>query len=154
MKLRDWRKKADVSVYELAFRCGVAASTVYGYENGSRTPGPEIAQKIEAITKGSVSAASLVGLTSSRSARRGLREEDASYASGGRVSVTVVVTAEQASAFDRSGVDVEAVARAGAEKAIKEAEAKAWVEANREAIESSKAWVEKYGTFAEQLGLI
>ena len=154
MRLRDWRKKAGMSVEAFALRCGVAVSTVYGYENGSRTPGAEIAQKIEIITKGAVSAASLIGLAPLRSANRGVREDAVSYASDGQVSVTVAVTEDQARMFARNGIDIEAVARAGAEKALKEAEAKAWAEANREAIEASKAWIEKYGTFAEQLGLI
>ena len=49
------------------------------------------------------------------------------------------MTRGQADLLEKHGVDVEAVARSGAEKALKEAEAKAWADANREAIEASKA---------------
>jgi post-segregation antitoxin (ccd killing protein) len=53
-----------------------------------------------------------------------------------------------------SGVDIEAVAREGAARALKEAEAHARSNANREAINAYNAWIDKHGTLAEQLGLI
>ncbi len=123
-------------------------------EKGTQQPSPEVAQRIDHFTRGEVTAASLLGLSESKVRKRDLREDAASFDDASRLTVDITLPPERAKALRDSGADINAIARAGAEKALKEAEAKAWAEANREAIEASNAWIEKHGTFAEQLGLI
>ncbi len=124
------------------------------YEKGARRPRLEVANRIEAATRGEVTAASLLGLSESTPRKRGVREDAAAFDGASRLTIDVTIPPERAKALRDSGADISAIARAGAEKALKEAEAKAWAEANREAIEASNAWIEKHGTFAEQFGLI
>jgi transcriptional regulator with XRE-family HTH domain len=152
MDLRDWRRAQRLSAEDLGARVGVAASTLVSYENGTRRPRADVAQRIEAVTGGAVSAASLLGLSEPR--RGGLREDAESYVAAEEVTIHFTLSADQARLFESVGADVKAVVRAGAEKALKEAEAKAWAEANREAIEAANVWIEKHGTLAQQLGLI
>jgi transcriptional regulator with XRE-family HTH domain len=152
MNLRSWRKSQNLSADELARRIGIAGSTLMGYENGTRRPKAKTAQKIETITKGAVSAASLLGLTSRTV--RGVREEAEPFVEAEQLTIEVPVSAGQSRLLQEQGVDIEAVARTGAKKAIREAEARAWAEANREAIDAYNAWIKKHGTLAEQLGLI
>lgn len=123
-------------------------------ENGHQQPSPEVAQRIDDFTHGEVTAASLLGLSETRLRKRELREDAASFGGALRLTVDVSLPPERAKTLQDSGADIEAIARAGAEKALKEAEAKAWAEANREAIAAANAWIEKHGTLAEQLGLI
>jgi post-segregation antitoxin (ccd killing protein) len=147
-KLRRDIKASGIALAEIARQAGVALTTLHTFV---RKEGAEMrASNFERVT------AALAGLKAemSSSPARGMREDTASFDAGQRVAVEVIVTAEQARLLEGSGVDIKTVAHAGAEKAIKEAEARAWAEANREAIEASKAWIEKHGTFAEQLGLI
>src|SRR5262249_41966524 len=122
-------------------------------EKGTQRPSPELANRIEKFTRGYVSAASLLGVAE-RESVRGVKEDSADFETGPRMTIHVSVSADQSRLLEKQGVDIEAIARAGAEKALKEAEARAWAEANREAIEASNRWIEKYGTLAEQLGLI
>ncbi len=154
MDLREWRRTKRLSADDLASRVGVAASTLVSYENGTRRPRADVAQRIEAVTGGAVSAASLLGLSEHRARKRGVREDAESFISGEQVTISLTVSADQARTLQRAGANVQAVARGGAAKALKEAEAKAWAEANREAIEAYNAWIKKHGTLAEQLGLI
>lgn len=152
MKLRDWRKAKQLSAEDLGARVGVAASTLVSYENGTRRPRADVAQRIEAATGGAVSAVSLLGLSEPR--KRDFREDAESFVAGEEVTIHFTLSANQARLLEGAGADVKAVARAGAEKAVKEAEAKAWADANREAIEAANVWIEKHGTLAQQLGLI
>ncbi len=76
------------------------------------------------------------------------------FAASEQLTISLTVSADQARVLRDAGADAKSIARAGAERALREAEAKAWADANREAIDASNAWIEKYGTFAEQLGLI
>lgn len=154
MNLRDWRKQHGLTQQALADALGLTNSAITKYEKGSQRPRPELAKRIENFTRGEVTAASLLGLSESRTRQTILREDAEFFNSGGQLTISLTVTADQARLLDSHGADVKAVARAGAEKAIKEAEAKAWGAANREAIEASNAWIGKHGTFAEQLGLI
>jgi len=89
-----------------------------------------------------------------RSGRRGVGEDAAAFDNGEEITMKVRITADQARVLRGSGMDIEALAQAGAEKALKEAEVRAWKEANHEALEASNRWIEKHGTLAEQLGLI
>lgn len=122
-------------------------------EKGAQRPSAELAERIAAWTKGQVSAASLVGLGESGD-HRSVREEGVAFETKPVLSIEIPIAADQARVLRTAGVDVEAVARAGAEKALKEAEAKAWAEANREAIDAYNVWIDKHGTLAEQLGMI
>lgn len=154
MKLRDWRKKHGLTQQALAEALGLTNSAITKYEKGAQRPRLELAKRIEDLTRGEVTAASLLGLSEPRARKRDVREDAEPFVSGEQVTISVAVSADQARTLQKAGADVEALARSGAERAIKEAEAKAWAAANREAIEASNAWIEKHGTLAEQLGLI
>lgn len=52
------------------------------------------------------------------------------------------------------GIDIEAVARKGAQTALAKAHSEAWRDANKDAIAAYNKWIKKHGTLAEQLGLI
>lgn len=123
-------------------------------EKGTQQPSPEVAQRIDDFTDGEVTAASLLGLSETAPRKRGVREDAASFDGASHLTVNVPLPPDRAKALRDIGADIKAIARAGAEKALKEAEAKAWADANREAIEAANAWIEKHGTLAEQLGLI
>jgi post-segregation antitoxin (ccd killing protein)/DNA-binding transcriptional regulator YdaS (Cro superfamily) len=154
IEIRDWRNQHDVSAEDLAERCGIAASDLYCYENSIRRPRPEVASRIEAATRGEVTAASLLGLAVFEPHKHGVREDAASFGAHSPLIVEVPFPPEREKLLRDGGIDAAAIARAGAEKALKEAEAKAWAKGNREAIEASTAWIEKHGTLADQLGLV
>ncbi len=154
MEIRDWRNKHVVPAEDLAERCGIAGSTLYRYENGIRRPRPEMALRIEAATRGALTAASLLGLAEFKPRKHGVREDAASFGGHFLPTLEVPFPPEREKLLRDGGIDATAIARAGAGKALKEAEAKAWAEANREAIEASNAWIEKHGTLAEQFGLV
>jgi transcriptional regulator with XRE-family HTH domain len=105
MDLRSWRKSKNLSVDELAQRIGIAGSTLTSYENGIRRPKAETAQKIEAVTKGAVSAASLLGLTShtTRSAQ-GVREDADPFVGAQQLTIEVPVSADQSRLLQAHGV--------------------------------------------------
>ncbi len=155
MNLRAWRKSEGLQTDEAATRLGIRPSTLAAYEKGARRPRAEVAKRIETVTGGAVSAASLLGLAEEMpSTWRGVREEAAAFESAPQPTIEIAISRDQAERLRAAGIDAVAIARVGAEKALKEAEARAWAEANREAIEASSAWIEKHGTFAEQLGLV
>jgi len=154
LKLRDWRKKHGLTQQQVAESLGVTNSAITKYEKGSQRPRPELAERIESLTCGEVTAASLLGLARPRTAERGLREDTAAFITSEEITISFAIPADRAGMLQRAGVDSEAIARAGAEKALKEAEAQAWAAENREAIAAANAWIEKHGTLAEQLGLI
>ena len=147
-KLRDEIEASGFTLAEIARRADIALTTLHTFVSKD---GAEMrTSNFEKVS------AALANLRSEASKRRpkGVHEDTATYAAGDRISVTVAITPDQAQAFDRGGVNVEAVVRAGAETALKEAEAKVWADANRDAIDSYNKWIEKHGTLAGQLGLI
>lgn len=151
-QLRDWLRKQGLTQQSPAVSLGLTNSAMTKSEKGPQRLRPELAKRIEAFIRGEVTAASLLGLSEPKPRKSGLSEDAATFNDASRLTVDVALPSEPAKALKDDGIDVEAVARAGSEKALKEA--KAWAEANREAIEASNAWIEKHGTFAEQLGLI
>jgi transcriptional regulator with XRE-family HTH domain len=154
MTLSEWRAARNLTLSQVAKEIGVSSMSVSRIEKGAQRPSPQVARRIEALTKGRVSAASLMGLTEASRRSRGVREEAEPFGSKGEIEIQVAVSADQSRFLKKQGIDIEAVARAGAERALKEAEARAWADANREAIEASNRWIEKHGTLAEQLGII
>lgn len=153
MSLRDWRARNNVTLAELSEAVGVSLGHLSHLELGKKNWSVELAKRIETFTRGQVAASSLLGLASSRK-RRDVSEDDVAFEAQSRLTIDVLVSTDQAQLFRKHSIDIETVARAGAEKAIREAQATAWAEANREAIEDSRRWIEKHGTLAEQLGLI
>lgn len=154
MTLAEWRVARKLTLRQLGEKVGVSAMSMSRIEKGAQRPSPQLANQIEALTKGQVSAASLVGLTSSTGRRRGVGEDAPDFKAGGYVTISIAVSAETADILKKARVDIEKTARKGAEQAIKDAQAQAWRAANAGAIEASKHWVEKHGTLAQQLGLI
>jgi len=139
---------SGMALAEIARRAGIALTTLHAFVS---KPGAEMrASNYEKV------AAALASLNeaSSPAARRGVREDPAAFAAGKNIAISVAIPAEIAANLQKSGIDIEEVARKGAEKALMEANAHLWREANAEAIEASNRWIEKHGTLAEQLGLI
>lgn len=153
VNLRDWRKKHGLTQQALAEALGLTNSAITKYEKGAQRPRTDVAKRIEAFTKGDVTAASLMGLEESKRPRS-LREDAAAFGDAAKLTIELRLSSRQERFLREGGIDIAAIARAGAEKAIKTAEAKAWAEANREAIDAYNAWIDKHGTLAEQLGLI
>ncbi len=83
-----------------------------------------------------------------------MREEGAVYDAGETLLVRVTLSAEERQTLQVRGVDIQAVAREGAEDAIRRAADESWRAANTDAIDAYNAWIEKHGTIAEQIGLI
>jgi post-segregation antitoxin (ccd killing protein) len=154
MELRTWRESKELTLDAVANAVDSTKGHLSDVERGRRRASRDLARRIEAFTRGEITAASLLGLDEPKPRRRGVREDAASFDGASRLTVEVMLPPERAKLLKDSGADITAIARAGADRALKEAEAKAWAEANREAIEASNAWIEKHGTFAEQLGLI
>jgi post-segregation antitoxin (ccd killing protein) len=154
MKLIDWRTAQGLSQDKVARAVRASAMSISRIEKGAQRPSPELAKRIEAYTKGAVTAAALLGIEETRKRSRGVREDGEAFGGAEKITIAVAVSADQARLLQKHGVDVEAIARAGAEKAVKEAEARTWAEANKEAIAAYNAWIDKHGTLAEQLGLI
>jgi antitoxin CcdA len=154
MNIAEWRKSLGVTQDQLAEAVGTSRPHLSKVERGATEPSPDLARRIEAYTRGKVTAASLLGLAEVKRGRRGVREDAEPFAGAEQLTIELSVSAEQSRLLQKHGVNIEAIARTGAEKALKEAEARAWADANREAIEASNRWIEKHGTLAEQLGLI
>ena len=54
MKLKKWRKSADLTLTQLAEAVGVSDITIGRYERGERTPRPKIMAQIVRVTDGAV----------------------------------------------------------------------------------------------------
>ena len=162
--LKIWRKSRGISQQALAERLGVDRSMVSRIEAGRRTSLP-VARQVEIATNGEVTAASLLGLKESpktaRRASKNLQEDGAAFEHAGKpwrapatLAVEIPLTAGELEDLRKYLPDLDAVAREGALKALRETYKQAWSEANREAIEANARWIEEHGTFAEQMGLI
>lgn len=153
MHIRDWRLDKGLSAAQMADLCGVAGPTIRSYENGSRRPRPEIAARIEAATRGEVTASELLGLkTSTRS--RGVREDARSFEYPSSTNVSVGVSSELAELVERYGLDAPALIAEGGLPRLEEATKQAWADANEDALKATAKYIETHGTPAEQLGLV
>lgn len=54
MKLKKWRKSADITLTQLAADVGVSDITIGRYERGERIPRPKIMARIVRLTDGAV----------------------------------------------------------------------------------------------------
>lgn len=149
-RLKSAIRSSGLKLKAIADRAGVPQQTLHTFM--SKAAAEMRASNLEKV------AAAFAALTAEaqlpRKRNRGVRETGENYAGADQLVVAVPLRPEQARYLQEHGVDAEAVARAGAEKALKEAEAQAWREANRDAIAAYNAWIAKHGTLAEQLGLI
>ena len=137
MKLRDWRKRNRISVKRFAEQCDVSQASIRHYETGVRRPRVEIAQRIEAATKGAVSAKELLGLPDSLS----VREESKAFDHG---------LASEAKAL---GLDPEAIAKKAVEDAVKRKRIDAWIADNRDAMETNAENVRQHGLWSDGVRL-
>jgi antitoxin CcdA len=147
-QLRKDIRRSGASLAEISRRAGVALTTLHSFmsRDGSEMRASNFTKVADAFVS--------LMTEAPRDRARGLREDSAAFESAARMTVEIPVTEALMKTLRDGGHDVEAIARAGAEKALKEAEAKAWAEANREAIDAYNKWIAKHGTLAEQLGLI
>lgn len=168
MQLRDWRHTNKLTLDQMAEGLGTSGSHLSNIETGKRSCSATFAKRIEAYTKGEVTAASLLGLDEADkcpSAHTAVREEATAFAPEApladrpwrkpvTVTVDLTLTAGELEDIREYVLDVEAVAREAGLKAIRAAYKAAWGEANRDAIEAYNKWIAEHGTFAEQMGLI
>ena len=146
MDLRTWRKRNGLTGAQLAELCGVAYSTLAGYENGSRRPRPKIAQRIEAATNGEVSAAELLGIVGTLTAR----EDPASFA--GEPSVTIPIPERLLALANEQGLDVPALIAEGGIERLEQALRDSFSQRHRKAIEANRQHIDAHGTFGERMG--
>ena len=154
MKLREWRLMNKVTLADLGEAVGVSKGHLSFFESGKKKLSADLAKKIEAFTRGQVTAASLLGLREAPRRARDMREETAAFQAKEALTVEVTLPAAQRKELQTLGIDVETVAREGARRAITEAHAAAWRDANREAIDAYNKWIAEHGALAEQFGLI
>jgi len=152
MQLKQWRKKSGLTQSQLGERAGLTGVQIGRIERGLSPASRESAKRIEAATKGEVTAAELLGLETGAPARAGHMSEDpASFKGNAAVSIPVPpALLEQARA---QGLEVEALVAEGGIVALREASKKAWYEENRDVIEANRAHIEKYGTFGQRHGV-
>lgn len=154
MDLRTWRTKVGLTLEAFGERVDCTKAALSDIERAKKRPSTDLAKRIEAATRGEVSAAVLLGLEQSTKRRKSLREDAAPFGDSGVLNVSVPLPAMLQEDIGALGIDAEAVARDGALRALKEATAAAWREANKDVIEQNRRYIEKHGTFAEQMGLI
>lgn len=164
MKFKDWRTREKLTLQTCSEALGISKGYMSEVERGIRRGSPEFAKRVEAFTRGEVTAASLLGLNEPGRGT-GVREEAASFAPEApladrpwrkpvAVTIDLTLTAGELEDIRAYVPDLEAVAREAGLKAIRGVYKAAWGEANRDAIEAYNKWIAEHGTFAEQLGLI
>lgn len=154
MNPRDWRKQNGLTQQALADALGLTNSAITKYEKGSQRPRPELAKRIENFTRGEVTATSLLGVPESRTRQTILREDAELFNSGGQLTISLTVTADQARLLESAGADVKAVARAGGREGDQGSRGEGLGGGKSRSDRGQQAWIETRGTFAEQLGLV
>ena len=150
MDLRTWREQSEYSAKQVADIVGVAYSTWICYENGSRRPKATVAEKIESLTKGELSAAVLMGLSEHRTTA-GLRETGQTFEAA---PVTVAVPTDLADMARKYGLDIEALISEGGVPRLREAFKAAYIERHKVAINEINASVREHGTLSQRFGMI
>jgi len=150
MNLREWRKSAGLTGTDAAELVGTVQSHWSGIESGKTRPSPELAERIEAVTNGLISAAKLLGLTEPTSAH-GFRETGQSFDSA---PVKVAVPNDLADMARKYGLDVETLIAEGGVPRLREAFKAAYIERHREAIEEINTSVREHGTLSQRFGMI
>lgn len=147
MTLRDWRKSNGHTLKQLAERVDVSITQLAKIEKGKSNPSVAAAERIAAATDGAITAAELLGLSSS--IRPKGTQEDKSDFLFDRSRTSPQLLAE-ASTY---GIDVERIARKAVEDAVKAERIRRWNEENREAIESWNQHYKKHGLWNEKYRL-
>lgn len=137
MDLRQWRKRQNWTVAQMADWLGIGVSTVTAYENGSRKPRPKMANQIELMTRGRVAAADLLGVGAKT--RSSVREDPTPFDSDLR---------DQAKAL---GLDADAIANKAILEAVKRKRIEAWIEDNKEAFAAHRKDLEDNGLWSDGL---
>ena len=125
MKLRDWRTQNNVTLAHLSEAVGVSLGQLSHLERGTKSWSVDLAKRVEAFTRGEVSAASLLGLAETRRARRGVREEAGAFDASAGLTINVPFPPEREKLLRESSINAAAIDRASAEKELKEAKANA-----------------------------
>lgn len=154
MILSEWRKRNRVTQAALAAACETSASYISQIETGVRRPGPALAKRIEAFTRGQISAAALLGVDgTAEPLPSGVSEERAQFADD-QTNVNLTIPAQVLQTAKRYGVDVEAALLAGGLPELKKRNREAFMAANAEAVEWLENYVEEHGTLSQQFGMI
>lgn len=148
MKLRAWRKSNGLTQQQLAEAIGLSHARISMIERGDGLPSPEAAKRLEAVTKGFVTAAELLGLGSATSLQSGMSEGAAEFEHASSDLPPPLL--EEAASY---GLDAGEIARAAVESAVKAERMKRFSEENREAIESWNEHYKKHGLWNEKYRL-
>jgi post-segregation antitoxin (ccd killing protein)/DNA-binding XRE family transcriptional regulator len=150
MLLSEWMKKAGVNDRELAARIGVTPVQLGRIRRGKSRASVETAHKISQETCGEISVDDLLGIAS----KAGVHERGAAYQTSEAVPLTINVSSDLLALARKYGLNVETLIAERGLAGLKHAVKEAYIEHNREAIEASREYVRKYGTIAEQLGIV
>ncbi len=150
MNLREWRQKSGLTASEAADKAGVAYSTWVAYENGSRRPRPSGARRIEELTGGEISAASLLDLDG-RPVSRDVGETEAPFSNA---PVNVSIPPDLAEMARKYGLDVEGLVADGGVPRLREAFKRAYIVRHKEAIDEINASARAHGTLSQRFGMI
>lgn len=137
MSLRSWRKSSGLNAAQLAKKVGASVEAIYCYERGSRRPRPDIAQRIESVTNGEVTAAELLGLT----VEKGVREDSPHF-------MPELSLNDEAREL---GLDPDVIAARAIEAAVKCKRMEAWIDDNKEAFSAHRRDVEENGLWSDGL---
>lgn len=141
--MREWRKSNNLTLQNFAERVQVSYSQIARIETGKSKPSPAVADRIEAVTGGEVSAARLLGLTGASSSQ----SEHGKAESFHRVAeADLEQLREEAVGY---GLDMDAIAHKAIEDAVKAERIRRWNEDNREAVESWNELVEREGLWSD-----
>ena len=151
MSLTDWRKRNGLTLAELGKEVGASAAALSRCERAERRPSPELAKRIEAATKGEVTAAELLGLNADKPVTRSVGESSRAFKAA---PVSVAVPADLAEMACAYGLNVEALIAEGGISGLREAFKAAYIERHREAIDEINASVREHGTLSERFGTI
>lgn len=138
-------------MHALAAGVGAAESTLFGYENGSRRPRRDIAKRIEAFTKGAVTAAELLGVDARPPHRNGVAETSAAYQADDANTATIPIPAPLFELATSFSLDIPALVAEGGIPRLREATKAEYYERNKEGIESTRRYIEAHGTPGEQM---
>ncbi|MEO0548371.1 MAG: helix-turn-helix domain-containing protein [Pseudomonadota bacterium] len=140
MTLREWRKRNGYTQKRVATDCGVSHVRISMIERGDGPPSPSLAKRIEFVSDGEVTAAELLGL----SVNKGVQEDPAPF------TQAPAKLSEEARAL---GLDPEAIAEKAVQDAVKRKRIDAWIEENREAMDTNAKDIRENGLWSDGLRL-
>lgn len=148
MQIRDWRIRNNLTLQAFALKVGVSASQIARIETSKSRTTPGTARRIEAATKGDVTAAELLGIAP---AKGRVREERAPF---GAASISVPVPPRLLELATEQGLDIAGLLAKGGIGALRAAARQRFHEENKDGFAWTNDYVREHGTLSEQFGMI